>query len=263
MRRAVVPLAWAFASACGGLLAPVDGGSSDGSGLDAGGDVGDETSSVDANDADASLACSYDAASDGPRCAPPPDDLLYASPATVSVAAGSYGTATFVASGPWSTDPGMFMWFVGSTPTLDNDPEIQTYGSPQSLVFLVPSTAAGQELTITVAGYAGNIERTAQVSVNVTSCAPWPASTVCGSYECGFEPDDCGGLVSCGTCPPSAPYCFLRQCVTTMPTYCPYGQGYGENGSCVPCGTTRTCKQCSAVCVGIQDVCICEYAGGG
>ena len=266
MRMAAVVLVCAFASACGGRLARVDGGDSapDGAGLVDGGDGGDdESTSADGNDASAPVEpCSYDAAVDGPLCTPPPDDLLYASPAVVSVAAGSYGAVTFIASGPWASDPTMFMWFAGSTLQLETNPEVQSYGSPQTLIFLVPSTAAGQTFTITVAGHAGNIQRISEVTVNVTSCVPWPASKVCAGYECGFEPDNCGGLVSCGTCSGSKPYCFLRQCQAAMPTYCPFGDGYGGPGVCIPCGETMTCRLCTGVCLGIQDVCICTYPGG-
>ena len=253
----------ALATACGGRLAPVDGGGLSGDGAPVG-DAGDESVFADASDAadasDTTEPCSYDA-SDERLCAPPPDDLLYPTPPVVSVAAGSYGSATFVASGPWSTDPNMYMWVTGYTLQLDTYPQVESYGTPQTVTFLVPQAYAGQSFTMFVAGHAGNIERTTQVTVNVTNCAPLPASTVCAGYQCGFEDDNCGGLVSCGNCSAPTPYCFLRQCQATMPTYCPYGDGLGPFGACVPCGESMTCRLCTGLCVGIQDVCICQTGG--
>jgi hypothetical protein len=180
------------------------------------------------------------------------------------VAGGSYGAANFVASGPWVSDPGFYMWFAGSSLSLPNVSPVKTYGSPQSLFYLVPGSAIGQTFTFSVAGHAGNITKVAELTVHVTDCAPWPASMVCPGYQCDFEPDNCGGLVSCGSCPSSAPYCFLRECVSTMPTYCPSGQGTNGMGGCIPCEQTRTCTQCPPgnVCVGVQDVCLCLTGGG-
>jgi hypothetical protein len=265
MRTAFFVLLCAVASACGGRLAPVDGGSSAPDGVapvDGSDDSNLADASDDANDASTPVECSYDAAYDGPLCTPPANDLLYASPASVSVAAGSYGAVTFVASGPWASDPTMFMWFVGSTQQLLTNPQVETYGTPQTLIFLVPQSAVGKTFTITVAGHAGNIYRTADVTVNVTTCVPLTAATVCAGYSCGYEPDNCGGLVSCGTCSGHTPYCFLRQCQGTMPTYCPYGDGLGPNNTCVSCAQSRACSNCTGVCLGIQDECICDYPGG-
>jgi hypothetical protein len=271
MRRAVVVLACALASACGGRLAPIDGGADgDNAIFDAGGDAGaDGQSAADAGDAsvggdaaDGAVECSWDASEDDP-CTPPADDLLYADPDVVNVAGASYGLAKFVASGPWVSDPGFYMWFAGSSLPLQNVSMVQTYGSPQSLIFLVPGDEIGQTLTFSVAGHAGNITKVADLTVHVTNCQPWPPSMVCGGQTCNYQPDDCGGVVSCGMCPPSAPYCFLRQCVTTMPKYCPPGQGTDGHGGCIPCEQTRTCQDCPAgsVCAGVQDVCLCASGG--
>lgn len=248
--------------ACGGKLVAVDAGISSSS------DAGELDAAVEAGadaEAEATVACDYDASEEDP-CTPPVDDLLAAVPATVTVAAGSYGAATFVATGPWASDPGVYMHYEGSSLPVLNDPEVLTYGSPQTLPFLVAASAAGGHGTITVSGHAGNITRVAQLTVNVTSCVPWPAAKVCGrpSENCGFEGDGCGGLLSCGTCSGQAPYCFLHQCVAQMPTYCPSGYGLGENGACVPCGKTKTCQHCATLdCVGIMDDCVCESSSGG
>jgi hypothetical protein len=268
MRRAVVVLACALASACGGKLAPTDGGvASGGPSPEAGTDAGDDALAADASDAtdgddDAPVECSFDASEDDP-CTPPADDLLYAEPDTASVAGGSYGAANFVASGPWVSDPGFYMWFAGSSLYLPEVSPVRTYGSPQSLFFLVPESAIGQTFTFSVAGHAGNITRVAELTVHVTNCQPWPASMVCAGYQCDLEPDNCGGLVSCGSCPSSAPYCFLRECVSNMPVYCPPGQGTDGHGGCIPCDTTRTCSECPIgnVCLGVQDVCLCVTGG--
>jgi len=92
---------------------------------------------------------------------------------------------------------------------------------------------------------------------------------VCVNEECGFEPDNCGGLVSCGDCPPQTPYCagevtpagFEHLCSATMPVYCPNGEGITWGG-CIPCTQTIACTTChDGVCLGIQDECLCQRGG--
>jgi hypothetical protein len=251
---------------CGGRLAPLDGGSP------ADGSADEGTSSADASDSsapdgmerDTSVPCDYDA-SDDALCVPPSADQLVADPPTITVPGGGFGTATFVATGPWTSDPTLELYYLSSSLPLINQPLVLTYGSPQTIPIGVSRTAVGQMGTVTVAARAGNIERRADVVINVTRCAPWPSSMVCGGEDCGFEGDGCGGVLSCGSCPAPAPYCFLHKCVATMPTYCPSGEGYGPGGTCIPCAGTRTCTECPAgvLCVGLQDVCICEQNYGG
>ena len=265
LRIAFVALACAAASACGGLLALPDGGplgETDAGGADRDGSLGDAadvTVTGAGSAADAGIPCSDDA-SDDVLCIPPPNDLLDATPPAVSIAAGSYGVVTFTATGPWVNDPKMYMHYEGTTLEVLNDPQVQTYGSPQSLLVLVAEGTAGHRGTLTVSGHAGNIKRTAVVSIDVTACVPWPVSSICvGNDNCGFQPDGCGGLLSCGTCSGEAPYCFLNTCVSTPPQDCPDGYGLGGNGACVPCGMTKTCKECGAgSCIGKNDLCICE-----
>jgi hypothetical protein len=262
MRTAEVMLVCILATGCGGLVAPLDAGPGDDGSFAA--DARAQEASIDdgsARDAEASgPPCSADAGLEGGLCVPPAEDILYASPDVVSVPAGSYGTATFVAAGPWTSDPAMYIWFEGSTLRLDSYPIVTSYGSPQSLSFLVPASAAGQQGTLTVTGHDGNIERTAHATVNVTACAPWTASFACAGYVCGAERDHCGGDVSCGECSGDEPYCFLGFCVATMPHYCPGGYGIAPGGKCVACESTGICKQCRFPdrCLGIEDVCLCQ-----
>jgi len=267
MRTTVVVLIGAFAIACGGLVAPLDAGPGDAGSLadDAGVAEGSIQDAV-AHDPDATGApCSADASLEGGPCVQPVDDILYASPAVISVAAGSYGTATFVAAGPWASDPSMYIWFESSTLKLENYPAVTSYGSPQSILFLVPSSAVGKQGIFTVTGHDGNIERTAQATVNVTACAPWTAPVACGGYVCGSEPDNCGGIVSCGTCSDDTPYCFLGSCVATMPHYCPPGYGIAPGGACVACASTLACRLCRFPdrCFGMEDQCLCQPYGDG
>lgn len=254
------------AVACGGRLAPIDGGALADSGLDATDAMSsaDRTDTTDAADGQEPVPCDYDA-SDEVLCVPPAADQLVADPPSVSFPGGSYGTATFVAKGPWASDPTLTMYYLSSTLPVLNLPEVYTYGSPQTITILIDPKAAGQQGTLTMVARAGNVERTGQVTIDVTNCVPWPPSMVCGGENCGFQGDGCGGLLSCGMCPAQAPYCYLRKCVANMPTYCPTGQGLGMGGQCVPCAMTRTCLECPAgvQCVGIQDVCICENNFGG
>jgi hypothetical protein len=203
--------------------------------------------------------CDVDADLDAALCTPPDDDLLIADPPVVTVAAGSYGVARFKATGPWATDPNMFVWFDGASVSLQFTPWVLPNQPPTGFLFQVASTASDVQGTFTAVGHDGNIERTATLTVNVTGCQPWSAAMACQSYDCGFQADNCGGLVSCGTCSAAAPYCFLGSCTAATPTYCPDGQGITPSG-CIPCSSTRTCiDYCrDARCAGLQDVCFCE-----
>jgi hypothetical protein len=185
-----IVLACAATSACGGRLVPVD------VAFDAGDaalvDAEDASTVVDSGEEEsASLPCDYDASADydAATCTPPAADVLYANPPLVSVAADSYGLATFVASGPWTNDPRFFMRYEGSTLPLQNVVYATSYGTPQSLPFLVANSAAGQQGTLTVSAHAGNIERIAHVTVTITSCAPH--AQYCNDMECGFEGEGC------------------------------------------------------------------------
>jgi hypothetical protein len=228
----------------------------------------DAATVVDSGEEEASpLPCDYDASADydAALCTPPADDVLYANPSVVSVAAGSYGLATFVAAGPWANDPRFFMRYEGSTLSLRNVLYATSYGTPQSLPFLVSVSAAGQQGTLTVSGHAGNIERIAHVTVNVTSCTP--NAQYCSGMECGFEGDGCGGLTSCGTCGGSTPYCYLFQCVANPVAMCPPGYGYDIEDNrpmdCIPCAETKSCKKCrGGYCDSLNSICYCHYPGG-
>ena len=251
-------VALACAAACGGRIAAIDGGSS------VAPDDGGPSDATDATTADAGAPeaapppCNADAAFDAALCTPPADDTLVADPPVITAAAGGYGTATFVAKGPWASAPELFLHYTETTLPVQTVTQVQSYGSPQSIVFLLQPGTVGVEGTLTVEARVGNIERFAQVTVKVTDCLPWPASTVCStSRNCGFEGDGCGGLLSCGTCAGATPYCFLGVCQATMPTYCPSSEGLGPNG-CEPCAQTRTCRTCTTGrCLGIEDVCTC------
>jgi hypothetical protein len=278
----VLVVALALAVACGGKLA---GGDSQLAALDAATDGG-----ADAQDLDVTIdtfqplpPCSADANYDesGP-CQPPPDDILVGTPAVINVPAGTYGVAKFAAEGPWASDPGIYMQYGGTNLPIANQPTLDAYGAVQQIIFLVASDAVkGAGGTIKMSAYLGNITRTAEVTVNITSCAPWSATSVCYGgdsaddggppesadggqvyFACGYEPDNCGGLLACGTCPVQAPYCYLHQCVAKYPDYCPPDYGAGVGGSCIPCSGTRTCTECTTgTCVGVQSVCICQTGG--
>lgn len=125
-----VAMTCAAMAACRGLLAPVDGGADAGDGGEASDGPASEAeaSPVEAAvDADGSVPCDYDA-TDEKMCTPPADDLLFADPPTVEVAAGSYGVATFVASGPWASDPSFYIWYESSTLPLEAVQQVTTYG---------------------------------------------------------------------------------------------------------------------------------------
>jgi hypothetical protein len=253
----LVLVAIATAGACGGKLAPVDAGVADAQSDDAGDATAD--AEADGNDADGQFVCSYDASEDDP-CTPPANDLLAATPPSITAAAGSFGFAIFTATGPWASDPTFFIQYRSTTLPILNFHEVYTYGSPQTILFELPAGSAGQQGTLTVSGHAGNIERRATVSVTVTSCKPWDPSFVCAPNEdCGYQGDGCGGLLSCGTCGVALPYCFLGTCQSTQPTYCPAGEGLGFGGQCMPCSGTKTCRECvGGYCTGIEDLCICS-----
>jgi hypothetical protein len=275
-KAAGIAVLCAATAACPGLLAPVDGGA-DGSG--AGGMNDGASADADASvmeageDGDGFVPCDYDA-TDENLCTPPANDLLIADPPSVQVAAGSYGVATFEATGPWASDPTFYIWYETTTLPVEAVQQVTTYGTPQSIPFLVPPSAAGTQGTVTVAGHAGNIERHASVSVNVTTCQPWAPSTVCPGQECGFQGDGCGGLLSCGTCPASAPYCWVGQCVTSMPVPCPSaGEGFDPDaGKCIPCDQSPACNPCpnpltmphqTGYCISSDSMCICDTLPSG
>jgi hypothetical protein len=246
-RRLLALLGWAACSACGELrhtstrATPA----MDASVADAG---SPQDASLDVELGDGYVACDYDAGPDVAPCAPPSNDQLVATPATVTVAAGGYGVATFVATGPWTTDPLLYMSFESSTLPLGNTPSIMTYGTPQSVIFEVPPGIAGQTGFLTVTGHAGNIEVTTQARVDVTNCVPEPQVAACQGDLCGFQDDGCGGLESCGACTLAAPYCFLGRCVTSQPRPCPLGDGFDpDGGACAPC----------APCAAFDSMCLC------
>ncbi len=230
-------------------------------------DAADSSTVVDSGEEEAGpLPCDYDAFAgyDAALCTPPANDVLYADPPVLSVAAGSYGLATFVAAGPWTQDPHIFMRYEGTTLPLRNVIYATSYGATQSIPFLVSSSAGGQQGSFTVSAHAGNIERIAQVTVNVTSCVP--NSQYCSGMECGFEGDGCGGLQSCGMCGGSTPYCHIYQCVSSPVTMCPPGYGYDIEGNrpmdCIPCAETVSCKKCKGgSCASLNSICYCNYGG--
>jgi hypothetical protein len=273
-KAAAVAIACVAMSACRGLLAPVDGGADAG---DAGG-VSDgaapeaEAPAEAGDGGEAGVACDDDA-SDEVLCAPPADDLLFANPPTIEVAAGSYGAATFVATGPWASDPSMYIWYESSTLPLLSIEQVTTYGSPQSLPFLVAQSAAGGQGTITVSGHAGNIERHATLTVNVTTCVPWAPSFVCAGQDCGLQGNGCGGLLSCGECAAPTPYCWIGHCVASKPQPCSAGDGFDPDaGACIPCTESPACNPCpnqvtmphqSGFCISADSMCICYTQPSG
>jgi hypothetical protein len=281
----------ATATACGGKLAPVDGGApesgvtalldasvtmidatTDGGMRDGAGDGdGDATAGLDATSD--SPACSADAMVrwDADLCVPPADDQFFASPAAIEVPAGNYGLGSFTTTGPWATAPGTAVLFDGTTLPLTGTPkEIFDGGTIQFVQFafqVKPSTAPGTVGTIAAYARDGNIQRSAAVTVTVTPCVPTSASVLCGDtgdggLDCGYVADHCGGLVSCGTCDPNGetPVCFVNQCVAALPPTCPAGEGLGPEG-CARCSSSGpvpgVCSNCFGYCTSFESVCVC------
>jgi hypothetical protein len=153
----------------------------------------------------------------------------------------------------------MYMRYEGDTLMILDDPYIATYGSPQALSFDVPVWQAGQQGIITVSGHLGNIKRTAQVTVNVTACAPMTMAETCVGRECGLTLGGCGGEVSCGTCGGATPYCYLYQCIAYPPHTCFPGSGFDpSSGQCEQCNQ-RVCPYCGlhGICTNDTTSCFC------
>jgi hypothetical protein len=274
MRRAPVLLVCAFTSACGAVTALLDGvpDEPDGSvadaspdrdasperdaGADRAADAGNDAA-TDVQDArDDTVYCSADASKEAGPCVVPPDDLFYASPSSMTVSAGTYGVATFVVGGSWADASDFYALYDTASIPLRLNPYVMTNRPPVAFAFLTTPGSAGQSGSITVSGHAGDIVVHAQVQVTITSCQPSQAQS-CGDYVCGFVPGNCGGSFNCGACATDE-YCYLGQCVSNAPTYCPSGQGLGPGGSCQSCDSFKVCAQCPAgLCLGIQDVCVC------
>ena len=252
--------------ACGAATDPLILGGPDASTtpLDAGSDSGDSAPAQDTG-ADVTVPdeagppCDGDADYDAALCVPPSDDQLIADPPVVTVPAGSYGIAQFKATGPWATDPNMWIGFESATVSLQSMPFALPNQPPTGFLFQVATASSDVQGTLTAVGHDGNIERTATLKVIVTGCQPWDEAMACQSYDCGYQGDNCGGLVDCGKCSGATPYCFLGSCVATAPTYCPNGQGYDPQTGCIPCMDTRTCfEYCrDGRCTGLQDECFC------
>ncbi len=223
--------------------------------LDAPPDTGVDTSTPE----EAGPPCDGDADYDAALCMPPSADQLIADPPTITVSSGSYGVAQFKAIGPWASDPNLWISFLGGTIPLEFSPFVLQNAPPTAFVFQVAPTTSDQQYTFTALGRDGNIERSAAVTVNVTGCQPWDPVTACAGFTCGAQPDNCGGLVSCGICSGAAPYCLLGSCVATPPDYCPRGEGITPSG-CVECNQTSFCNQyCrDQRCSGLQDICFCS-----
>jgi hypothetical protein len=219
----------------------------------------DSAADADAGPQDTDAACDGDAAYDAALCTPPSADRLVANPPVISVAAGSYGVAQFEALGPWASDPNIWISFQTATVPMQFTPYVLQNAPPTGFVFQVAPSTTDVQGTITALGRDGNIERTATLTVTITGCQPWGQAMACQSYDCGFEPDNCGGLVNCGTCSGATPYCFLGTCQAAPPTYCPDGQDLGPGDVCTPCTESRICLHyCQdGRCEGLQDECFC------
>ncbi len=279
LRRFVVGAATLAVTACGAITAPIDSFETldastgpDGSPFDASPDrpprdapveqdAGADAGPADvlAPDVDAGPPCDPNAPLDAALCTPPADDLFVPSPASIQVSADTYGIASFVASGPWASDPKLYFDFDGADFALQTTPYIMTNRPPVSWAFLVDHSATQGTATFSASAHLGNIVRSASVTVTVGGCVPWTVANACDGNQCGFASDNCGGSVSCGMCPPDAPSCSLGKCTSGTPVYCPSGQGIGIDGMCTPCSTLPVCTSCNVgnLCVGLQDVCLC------
>jgi hypothetical protein len=286
MRRLVgglVVLLFAVAAACGAVTAPfglsvvedasvaLDSGVPDARSeadhpalADASDTARDATADADAADAvdtdvDAGPPCDPSVLLDAAPCATPPEDTFTASPGTISVSAGTYGVASFVLGGPWASAPNFVFTFAGTTLQLQTTPYLMTNRPPASFAFLLLSSAPLGSGTFSVTAQLGNMLRTASVTVDVTACQPSLPATACEGAQCGFVIDNCGGKVNCGTCPTDAPTCYLGQCISGTPNYCPAGEGIGQDGTCVECAPLPVCQNCPIgnICLGLQDQCVC------
>jgi hypothetical protein len=261
MRSFVGLVAGEMLLSCGAMTDPLvgvfDGGRSDASVAD--GSPADADADADTGPDTGPTSCNGDADYDAALCTAPLDDQLIADPPVITVAAGSASIAQFKAIGPWASDPNMWISFESATIALQGWPSVQPNQPPTGFLIEVPASASDTEGTFTALGRDGNIERSATLVVHVTGCVPWDAATACNGFNCGYEGDHCGGLVNCGSCPSSAPYCFLGYCQATQPMYCPDGDGITPGLGCEPCTKTMTCRlYCSdGRCVGLQDVCFC------
>ncbi len=268
-------LGWAAAIACGGRLAALDGGADARDAAALGDGVSPDASDGDGGDASADKppACTYDASYDDVvPCVAPADDLIFADPPTVQVAAGGRGVVTFYASGPWASDPLFYMRYGGTTLPVLEQPYVPGYGTPITLSFPVsPAVPPGSAWTMTVSGHAGNIQRFASATLVVTACVPRTEN--CKGYECGFQEDGCGGVQICGTCDDAGatPNCYMNNCVGGQPLpQCPPGEGYDTSHgylACVLCTQLTVCGNGPFGCHGgycdsLQNVCFCHYPGG-
>jgi hypothetical protein len=235
-----------FLGACGGLVPkePVAPGDASAPHVGDAGDAGEAGDAI----ADALPLCSADATGEAGPCMPPADDVLFPKTMDVNVAAGGFGAATFIGTGPWVNDPLFYIQYQTSSFEVIDDFSVAAIGSPQTVVFQPQSGQAGREGTLTVIGSAGYITRTATVSVHITACQPLSEAVVCMGSECGLEPDGCGGVVECGTCSGANPYCWQYQCIPFAPHGCGDLEGFDPTtGNCVlcPCGVKDdSCEGC-------------------
>ncbi len=78
-------------------------------------------------------------------------------------------------------------------------------------------------------------------------CGCTPRAACIGAQDCGTQPDDCGGTISCGTCT-DTDTCggggAMGECGCTPITSCPGVQDCGTRGD--GCGGTISCDSCRA-----------------
>ena len=162
----------------------------------------------------------------------------------------------------------MYVMFTDSTLPLYWTPYAETYGTPQSMLFpLTTAVVVGEQGTFTVTGRAGNVERTAQVTVNISKCRPLPPDQACGGAVCGVAGDNCGSLESCGNCSGMTPYCYEGECISQKPVACIPGKGFDtEGGGCISCPDSPACTGCAALgghCISVKSQCLCYTQPGG
>jgi hypothetical protein len=222
--------------------------------LDAAADVGSSFP-----DAACVVAGPFGFSSPSGTCPPAPaDDHLFFASDSVSVPAGGWGAPTVIATGPWAEDPAHPVYIGFSSFSLETTdvPYVPVSIEPGAeVMFLMPLDSVGEHGTLKVFGTNGPVTTTASVSVTVTTCAPWSLEEACGGAACGEAENGCGGMVSCGSCGESAPYCFAglppygARCIACEPMQCSWGEGFDDKScTCISCGS----------CLALDNVCACK-----
>jgi hypothetical protein len=119
---------------------------------------------------------------------------------------------------------------------------VTPYTNGETMQIQVANTVQPQTFVATVVSKYGNVERSAEVVVDVTSCVP---ATCSGADACNTSiSDGCGGTLSCGACTGSGQSCFQNKCCVHEPA----SVVCSAQGACGilsdGCGGTVDCGAC-------------------